>query len=137
MVIRRSALLTTVLEDTITVSSAEILALFATPKELISAPGMNKYLIVDYVEAFNDFGTTAYAANAAGIDVLYSGGSTIANLTETWAEATGDQLASAITVAVDDVPANTAVDLQALAADPTTGDGDWLIHIGYRIVALP
>lgn len=47
-----------------TITSAEILALNATPKELIAAPGAGKYIVVDEIELFLDYGAAQYAADA-------------------------------------------------------------------------
>jgi hypothetical protein len=138
MVRRRSALLSTYLEDTITVTSAEILALNGTPKELIAAPGAGSYLVIDALEAFNDHGTADYVVNAAGINIRYTtGGVIVANFTEAWGEASSDALSTAQPSALADVPANSALEVHADVADPTTGDGDWLFRVSYRVVTLP
>lgn len=138
MPFRRSALSTEMLEDRIVVPSASILTLNATPVQLIAAGGAGVYTLVEYIEAFNGFGTLAYVVNAAGIDVLWAGGATIANLTQAWGQATANQLAIISgSVDVENVPANAAVQLQALSTNPTTGDGDWTIHIVYRQVTYP
>ncbi len=133
---RRSALLTTLFEDTVVVTSAEILALFSTPIELIAAPGANKYLILEFIEAFNDHGGTDYAnVDGTGVDVLYNGGVTAGNLTQGWAQASADQLATPLAhAAQESIPVNTAIDIQALVANPTLGDGDWRIHLTWRVV---
>lgn len=138
MALRLSAINTTMFEDNIVIPSAQILTLFTTPVELIAAPGAGKYMVVEYIEAFNDFGTTAYATDVTGIDVKWAGGPTISNLSQAWAQATADQLATALGYTdQDSVPSNAAVQVQANVSDPTTGDGDWRFHIVYRILTLP
>lgn len=133
---RRSALDPNALEDILTASSAQILALNATPKILVVAPGLTNYIIVDYVEAFNDHGGTDYVVNAAGVLVQYTGGGTIGTLTQAWGQASADQLATLLPAALNTIPENTALELQAGVANPTTGDGDWIIRVRYRIVTF-
>ena len=57
-------------------TSAEILALNATPIEVIDAPGAGYAIIVDHAEFFLDYGTATYA-DAAGDDLVltYTDGS--------------------------------------------------------------
>lgn len=57
-------------EVTGTISSAEILALNATPKELIAAPGASKALIIDEIQLFLDYGSADYVAGA-GEDLTF------------------------------------------------------------------
>jgi len=47
-------------EKEVTISSAEILALYTTPKELVAAPGTNMVLQFVSAVAFLDFNATAY-----------------------------------------------------------------------------
>lgn len=50
------------------VSSAEILALNATPKQLVAAPGAGKVLLLDRAIFFLDYNSAAYTGVAAGED---------------------------------------------------------------------
>lgn len=50
----------------VVVSSAQILALNATPKQLVAAPGANKVLLFDRAVFFYDYNSAAYAGVAAG-----------------------------------------------------------------------
>lgn len=62
---------------TVTVSSAELLALNASPKTLIAAPAAGKALILVAAELWLDFATTKYDGIAAGEDltIRYTDGS--------------------------------------------------------------
>src|SRR5574343_823893 len=51
---------------TVTVSSAELLALNATPKNLLAAPASGKALILVAAELWLDYATAAYAGIASG-----------------------------------------------------------------------
>lgn len=59
-----------VLQLTGTLSQADILAMNATPIELVPAPGAGKAIIVDEVELLHSYSTTAYAAGE-DVSVIY------------------------------------------------------------------
>lgn len=62
-----------------TVATGDVLALNATPVELIAAPGANKAIVVDEIQLFLDHGGTDYAADAGeDLTIEYSGGTDIA-----------------------------------------------------------
>jgi hypothetical protein len=80
-------------EATGTISSAEILALNATSKVVIAAPGAGKAIVVDEVQLFLDYGSAGYAADAGedlvlqyttgGVDILSIDNDAVAFLTAT------------------------------------------------------
>lgn len=129
----------------VVVSSAELLALNATPKELVPAPGENKYLEFRGAVIQKPTGT-AYAGIAAGEDlaVRYTDGS---GLDVGVCEATGflDQTtaqvrhvlpqtgALAAGTVSDFTPAiNAALVLHMLVGEIITGDSDLNIRVFYR-----
>jgi len=124
----------------VTITSAQLLALNATPKSLIAAPGANKAIIVERVIATKAAGT-AYAGIAAGEDVAlrYTDGSGTVQAT---IEATGflDQATAQVRTAVPTTTANlTPTANAALVAHMTsgeiiTGDSDLKLRILYRII---
>ena len=121
-----------VYELEIELSSAEILALFTTPKALVGAPGSGK--ILELVSCFlaYDYGTTEYTPGSAGdLQVKYTDGSGAAASTTRavtgFIDQTSDQLSlldklEATTVAV----VNAALVLTLATANPTLGNG--LLH---------
>lgn len=129
----------------VTVTSAELLALNATPKTLVAAPGSGKANVFEGAVAFYDYGTGAYAAVAAGDDfaVKYTDGS---GLQVASCEATGfiDQTSDqtrfihpyrAASGASDITPvANAALVLQMLNSEVTTGDGIVKLRVYFRVV---
>lgn len=125
----------------VTVSSAELLALNATPKTLIAAPAAGIGLIVDRVEFFLDYNSAAYAGIAAGEDlaVRYTNGSGAIALT---CEATGflDQTADTrriCTPSNDVAPvAAAALVLHMTTGEITTGDSPLKVRVFYRSVTL-
>ena len=58
----------------VTISSAELLALNATPKTLIAAPGAGKYIVVEEITALNNHGGTDYSFDA-DMTIRYTDGS--------------------------------------------------------------
>jgi hypothetical protein len=132
------------LEVTGTITSSEILALNATPKELIAAPGAGKAIIVDEIELFLSFGTTAYVAGVGeDLTIEYSAGVDIA----TWDNDTDDILVGIADErrinrpTVYDVVDATTIDNEAVNAsiavgEVLTGDSDIKYRITYKVVTL-
>lgn len=128
----------------VTVTSAEVLALNATPVSLIAAPGANKALIFEGAVLFKAAGT-AYAAVAAGEDLAIK-----------YTDASGDEVGQAemtgfadqttaqvryirphtAASGVSDITpvANAALVAHMLVGEITTGDSDFDFRIYYRIV---
>jgi hypothetical protein len=126
------------------VTSAELLALFATPKTLIAAPGENRALIFEGAVVYKAAGT-AYAGIAAGEDlsVKYTDAS---GLEVGQIEATGflDQTTAETRYArphaaasgnnsIEPV-ANAALVLHMLTGEIITGDTGIKIRVFYREV---
>ena len=123
------------------ISSAEILALYTTPKELVAAPGAGNVLeLVSLLLAY-DWGTAAYTIGTAGnLQVKYTDGSGAAASTTRAAtgflDAVADTLSlmdklEASTVAVT----NAALVLTLATANPTAGDSPIHAKVAYRVHA--
>ncbi len=125
-------------------TSAEVLALNATPIEIVAAPGAGKAIVVVQAEAMLDYATTQYDGVAAGEDLAlrYTDGTgTILAQFET----TGflDQATDQVRVAGSQVPASgsnlTPVENAAVVAHMTTGeiatgDSPVKLRVRYRVV---
>lgn len=129
----------------VTISSAEILALNATPKTLVAAPGAGLALIFEGAVAFYDYGTAAYADIAAGEDIAIkytnSSGLQVASIETTgFLDATADatRYAQAYRAAsgVSSITpvANAALVAHMLSGEITTGDSPLLMRVYYRVV---
>lgn len=129
----------------VTVSSAEMLALNATPKQLVAAPGADLALIFEGAVAFLDYGAAAYAGIAAGEDLAVkytdSSGLQVASCeTDPFLTATADatryiQPYRAASGASDITPvANAALVLHMLSGEITTGDSPLKMRVYYRTV---
>jgi hypothetical protein len=130
-----------VLVAEVAVSSAELLALRATPKTLVAAPGAG--YVLEFVSAvlLLDATATAYVESSANLAVRYTG-TTGAKVSED-IEATGfiDQTADTMTTArakLDAIVAKTGCENQLLclhnlgAGEYTTGTGTMRVKVSYR-----
>lgn len=125
----------------VTVSAAEMLALNATPKQLVAAPAAGYWNVLRRIQMFLDYGTVAYAGIAAGEDlaVRYTNGSgQIAATVETtgFLDATADahRLCSpSDSVAITPVAAAALV-LHMTAGEITTGDSPLKCRVFYDIL---
>ena len=132
----------------VVVSSAEILALFATPKTLVPAPGANKILVPDLIVAFLDYNSAAYAGIAAGEDwtVKYTNasGAVLAYLETTgFLDQTSDQYrvakpagASAAFQPSFTPVANAPLVLHQLTGEITTGNSPVVLRVFYHVIDL-
>jgi hypothetical protein len=132
----------------VVVSSAEILALNATPKTLVAAPGANKILVPRKFLFFLDYNAAAYAGIAAGEDwtVKYtdSSGDVLAHLETTgFLDQTSDQYRVALpattsgaTISELTPVANAPLVLHQLSAEIITGDSPVAVRSYYEIVDL-
>lgn len=127
----------------LTISSAEVLALFATPKTLIPAPGTGLILVPQFAQIHKPAGT-AYAGIAAGEDLAlrYTNGSgTILMSCETTGfldQATAQERIMtayrAATGVSDVVPTpNAALVMQMLTGEIITGNSPLYVRIFYRL----
>lgn len=126
----------------VVVSSAELLALNATPKTIVAAPGAGKVLVPVALAVIMDYGTVAYNGIAAGEDLVlrYTDGSGAAAFT---VEATGfldqasDQLRlggveAAAAAAITPV-ANAALVLHMATGEIATGDSPLRVKVWYTV----
>ena len=133
-----------------TVSSAEILALFTTPKEIVAAPGTGKLLLPFACSTELLFGTTPYTKGPGAIGslaIIYSGSpeDSSADLMVDDGIAGGIFTQSADTVgrmsgnAGSNVRAdaeNKGLSLYTDTDDPTLGDGTLVVTVIYHIIEL-
>ena len=123
------------------ISSAEVLALFTTPKELVAVPGAGYILEFISLLLALDYATTAYTIGTAGdLQVKYTDGSGAAvSVTEA---ATGlldqeaDQLRLLDKLEASVTPvANAALVLTLATANVTLGDSPIHAKVVYRVHA--
>jgi hypothetical protein len=130
-----------VLQSEVTISSAELLALNATPKALVAAPGAGLAIVPVDVEVFLDYNSAAYAGIAAGenLEVRATDGSgqlfaTIES--DGLLDATADQYRHiyALAAAASTPVANAALVMRLASGEVTTGNSPMKVRTRYRVV---
>jgi len=134
-----------------TISSAEILALNATPKELIAAPGAGKVIIVDDMEFFMNYGSAAYVRDGSNeefvVEYATTGGDIwapavatdtfLTSTADTWRFVKPSNYTIDTGVVFDPMTAdNEAVQATITNSEVITGDSDIKYKIRYRIRTL-
>lgn len=133
-----------VAETTVTVSSAELLALNAVPKQLVAAPGAGKLLVLEGAQRlWLDYNSVAYNGIAAGEDlaIKYTDGS---GVIAAQVETTGflDQAADEHRIiypladAAKEPVANAPLVLHMLVGEIATGNSPLKVRVRYRSVDL-
>ncbi|OGS90853.1 MAG: hypothetical protein A2Z95_06195 [Gallionellales bacterium GWA2_60_18] len=134
---------TGIITANVTVSTAELLALNATPKLLVAAPGSGKALIVEDVQMMLDYNSTAYDGIAAGedLEIRYTDGSgqLVATIETTgFLDATADayrHVRPATAAAITPV-ANAALVLDLASGEIATGNSPLKVRVRYREITL-
>lgn len=129
------------LSVTVSLTAAQVKALFTTPCTLVAAPGSGKVALVHEILFSSTFLTTAYAG-ANNLEFRYTNGAgakvtaDIANTTLNFA--TGTRYASVAGVTTELQPvANAAVVVCVPTANPTLGDSIVKFTVIYSIVTAP
>lgn len=119
-------------------TSAEILALNATPQELVAAPGSGKALRLNWVIGTIDFLTAAYATQTT-IEFRFTNGSGAKVATDMAAllNATADKTVMVGGLATEVVVVENAPIVAVVpTADPTAGAGTVTLYANYSVVNL-
>tara|TARA_R100001510_G_scaffold13147_1_gene10370 strand:- start:625 stop:1140 length:516 start_codon:yes stop_codon:yes gene_type:complete len=118
------------LETTVTVTSAQLLALNGADVTLIAAQGANTYIKIILVTSFLDFNTTQYTASQPlNISI---GGNTAASIPTSQYNTNADRVYSAAVSSIA-LAANSAVFLTT-DASPTNGNSSLKIKIRYQVL---
>jgi hypothetical protein len=130
-----------VLTAEVTITTGQLLALNAVPKELVATPGANKAIVPVDIQVMLDYNSAAYAGIAAGenLEVRSTDGSgqlfaTIES--DGLLDATADQyrhiypLAAAASTPV----ANAALIICLASGEITTGNSPLKVRVRYRVV---
>ena len=127
----------------VSISSAEILALNGTPIDIVAAPGAGVALVPCFAVAQYTFATIAYAVNTS-VSLVYSSDLTASHRIGTWtailaAAAPGQRLPFVINVTPPAGYLNIANDKIQVYADtgnPAAGDGTLKIYLWYYELTL-
>jgi predicted RecA/RadA family phage recombinase len=123
----------------ITITSAQLLALNATARQIVAAPGAGKAIVLIGVLGYKAAGT-AYAGIAAGEDIAFkytnSSGTSVGQMETTgFLDQTTAQVRYTPAVTTDHTPvANAALVAHLLTGEIITGDSDLVLRVFYRVV---
>ena len=132
----------------VTVTAAQMLALNATPIELVPAPGKGKAIVFKGAQLHLDFESAAYAGIAVGEDLAIkytdAAGDQVAEIETTgFLDATADAYrwaypatALAATISESTPVEDAALVAHMLVGEVTTGDSPLHIKVFYRVVDL-
>lgn len=120
----------------VTLTSAQILALNATPITVLPAPGAGLANIVLGIYGTLDYASATYSASTDTLDFKYTDGSgdLVAQLTNAFLESAADGRAYAEAQAECVPVVNAPVVAHVGNANPTTGDSNIKLRIYYRQV---
>lgn len=127
-----------IIEQEIEITTAEILALYTTPKTLVAAPGSGKVLQFMGAVGFLDFNSVAYTTRGI-VTVKYTDGSGTAVSDAVAAAALVQQEDDcyeefAKTSAETELTANAALVLACDTGNPLAGDSPIRMKVFYRIL---
>jgi hypothetical protein len=123
----------------VSVSSAEILAINTTPKQLIAAPGASKFIQLISANIRYNYNSVAYAS--ADNIVINHSNSASAPLTNgidisTFTNSVTKQISLSDSEWNDSLAINKGLYLYRSSGNPTTGNGTLDVYLAYRIVDL-
>lgn len=129
-----------VLTTSVAISSAEILTLNSSAKQLIAAPGSGKFIEILSATIYYTYGTATYT-NATLIRLNHTSGSITeasdaVDLTSTASRVRQFGIGTVLTAQGFNttVMVNSALYLRSDSSDPAVGDGTAKVYIVYRIV---
>ena len=120
------------IEDTITVTKAQLTALQGTDVTLIAAPGANKYIKVLAASAFLDFTAPVYTF-AATLNISVNGINQT-RIPTSFAQSNADAVFTCNTALEGVIAANTALKLTTSGAVGGGGNSSMQIKIRYQIL---
>ena len=124
----------------VTVATADVLQLNATPYQLIAAPGAGFAIEVLAVYGRIVFNTTAYNTNVTMQLLCGAGGQPLYQsaliLTAAATRILGIPGVAPTSILTEYVVENTAINLYVTAGNPLAGDSDLELYLTYRIITL-
>ncbi len=129
-------------EVDVTISSTELLALNATPKTLVAAPGAGYALVPLSIQLFLDYNSAAYSGVASGEDLALkytnASGAILATIeTDPFLTSTADAYRFQFPVTTTITPVdNAALVLHLLSGEVAAGNSPLRCRVRYRRITL-
>lgn len=127
----------------VTVTAAQMLALNATPKSLLPAPGAGYANVLVDAQFYLAYNSAAYAGIAAGedLEIRYTDGSgqLVATIETTGfldATAVAYRFVQPVTTAAITPVSNAALVLRLASGEIITGDSPLKLRVRYRVISL-
>lgn len=121
----------------VTVLNTDMDALFTTPKALITAPGAGKLLYVVGFVVKNNFNSVAWEVGTQDLIIQYAtSNNEIGRLLNTFVESGSTIITNGALTDNITMNENEAVEIVLPTANPSAGDGNFVVDIFYRIISL-
>jgi hypothetical protein len=121
----------------VTIPSADVLDLFDTPIELVSAQGANTIIVPTSVQAQMIYGTTPYATN--GVIKIFNGGTAeIIAIGDTFTFANASTISNSenASTLLNQYVSNQPLTITVDTGNPTAGDSDIRIFGTYKVIDI-
>lgn len=123
----------------VSLTAANLIAMFTTPVSLLPAPGAGYASLVDQIAFEMNASSTAFTGGG-GVNFIYHGTSTaVAGLMGSAVVTAGPGTTLTLLTPIQSgitVPANTGLDVTNISSAFATGTGSARIHLRYRVVTL-
>jgi predicted RecA/RadA family phage recombinase len=130
-----------VTSDVITISSAELLALHGTPKQLVAAPAAGYAIVPVDAQLFLDYNSTPYDGIASGEDLAFcytnASGNQVGTVETTgFLDASADAHRNVLFTGASAPTSAAALVLALLVGEIATGNSPLKVRVRYRVVQL-
>lgn len=126
-----------------TLTNAEVLALNATPIELVAAPGAGKVLLPNRLTAYKAAGTAYVAGAGEDLAIIHTGGSAVIAIDSAgFLDSTADEFRIGERVPANPETldltalANLALEATILVGEVITGTSDIVVDVEYEVLDL-
>ena len=128
----------TVLETTLSIPTAQVLTLNATPLQIIAAPGAGYAIEVETAIMELTYNSAAYATHT-NLEIITDKADISQFLGTAYLAATKTVRTKLVAQGITDktqITENKAIYVQVAAGNPTAGDSDIKVYVKYRIIAV-
>lgn len=131
-----SVTFTTLITETITISSTDILSSNTTPVVVVAAPGSGKFIqLLSVLSIYNGVGYS-FSVDPSSLFFDVSNSPVVQNFSNLQSSSIYYNVSAVSTNGSIGNFINTSLKFYTQSADPTTGDGDLVIYLTYQIVTI-